>query len=324
MTERISDLKRNLQKGIPYYGMDDEVDREALAQHVAAAQETTIAAHEALQQAIQEGRVVFLDGDKPGEEKMYVTFPDKDGKPCLFAWDPGNPATDIGIRTVNPEYKGTVNPTTIFHADSQAERDFLTRGAPLEAIEAIAAMTRFNQFILREIAKPYLSKIALAFGQDPGQYLDLFVPNNKRPRTLTRAILYHLNAPAEQRPVGPDGESLLIKAHNDKGSYTIDGAQSSPGLQYRVDDEWHEAETRIACFRGAADDYLPEVTPPTTHRAVFRPELQAEPSPELAKRGIARIAIPTFISPSVDGARVVKAGSVETHPEGSVSSAVLL
>lgn len=315
MSERIATVKKNIEKGIPYYGMDDAVDKEALAARTTAAKEASLAAHEALLQAYQEGRVVFLDGDKPGEEKMYITFADKQGRPCLFAWDEGNPATDIGIRSVNPEYSGTVNPTTIIHADTQAERDFLERDAPFEAVEAIGTLSRLNQFVLSKVAQPYLRQIAVAFDQDPDEYSEIFVPRQRRARTLTRAILYHLNALPTHRPVGSDGKPLLIKEHNDKSSFTIDVEQSSPGLQYHVDGEWRDADTRIACFRGAADSYLPVTTPPTLHRAVFRPEVQTAPSPELTKRGIARIAIPTFISPSTEGARVVEAGSLETHPE---------
>ncbi len=318
----MSELRTKLLEGVPYYGMDELVSKtelEAKGRHV---EEATAAAHEALYSGYREGNpriVVFNDSDSE-LKSQYISFRDAEGKHCYGPWDAQNPATDIGGRGANPDFEGVLNPTTVFHADMGALIDYQRRGAPPELLDALDAVVLFNNFIVTRVAKPYLAQVAEAFGKNPAAYIAKFYPENKRSRTLTRAILYHLDAPDGMRPVSKlDGAQLLIKEHSDKSSYTIDSRQTSAGLQYFVDGIWRDAQTEIACFRGTADDELTadgqgSCTPPTVHRAIVREDLSTVASPALTSKGIARIALPTFISLSTHGARVVQANSAETHP----------
>ena len=317
-------LRTNLLNGEPYYGMDTSVSKtelEAKGRHI---EEAASAAHEALYDAYHEGdpRVAVFDDPDNEETGQYISFKDAQGNPCYEPWDDKNPATDIGCRGANPDFKGVLNPTTVFHADKGTLDDFRRRGAPQELLEALDAVTLFNNFIIKKVAKPYLAQVAEAFGKNPAEYIEKFYPDERRARTLTRAILYHIDAPEGMRPVSRiDQAELLIKEHGDKSSYTIDALQTSPGLQYFVDGQWRDAKTDITCFRGTADDELEEsdtgrLTPPTVHRAIVREDLVASAPPTLIKRGIGRMALPTFISLSGETARAVQANSAETHPTG--------
>ena len=318
----MSELKTELLEGVPSYQMDDLVPKAELEQRVKYVEEAASAAHEALYLGFHEGnpRVVVFDDPDSEQTGQYISFKDKEGNPCYSPWDAQNPATDIGLRGANPHFGGVLNPTTVLHADSGAFYDYYHRQAPPEVLEALAAVVLFNNFIIKHIAIPYLEQVAEAFGKDPAIYVAKFYPENARARTLTRAILYHLDPPKGARPVSKlDGAELLIKEHSDKSSFTIDSRQTSKGLQYFVDGIWRDARTEVACFRGTADDELTEsgegsLTPPTVHRAIVREDLPSIVSPELAKKGIARIALPTFVGLSTKGARVVQANSIETHP----------
>jgi hypothetical protein len=318
----MSELRTELSEGVPSYRMDTLVPKAELEQRAKHVEEATSAAHEALFLGFHEGdpRVVVFDDPDSEQTGQYISFKDAQGNPCYGPWDAENPATDIGLRGANPRFEGMLNPTTVLHADSGAFYDYYHRQAPPEVLEALAAVVLFNNFIVKKVAIPYLEQIAEAFGRDPVAYVAKFYPEGRRARTLTRAILYHLNPPEGTRPVSKiDGAELLIKEHSDKSSFTIDSRQTSKGLQYFVDGIWRDARTEVACFRGTADDELTDtgkgsLTPPTVHRAIAREDLPSVVSPELAKKGLARIALPTFISLSTRGARVVQANSVETHP----------
>jgi hypothetical protein len=309
-------IRKNIEQGIPHTEIVDEVHTHELDVYIKDAEEAALIAHSTLYADLTDGnpRVVTLDGDK-GEKNMYVSYADRSGKPMFGPWNPENPATDIGIRSANPEYTGTVNPTTVIHADTLAPHDFRKMGAPTEVIDAITAIATLNEFVEQTIAKPYLAQVADAFNMDPDAYLGNFFAEerSRREQILTRVIMYHLVATPGQRPIGTDGTPLLIKEHVDKGSWTFDIHQTAPGLQYRTGEQWREASTDMAAFRGTADSYLPTKLPATLHRAVERPH---EPNARLRQAGIGRIAVPMFISPIHDDARIVRPGSAETHPTG--------
>lgn len=321
----MSELRTKLLEGVPTYHMDEFVSKDELERRARYVEEAASEAHEALYAGFHEGhpRVVVFDDPDSEQKGQYISFKDSAGNPCYGPWDARNPATDIGLRTVNPNFEGVLNPTTVVHADKHSFADYCERQAPPELLEALAAVVMFNNFIVKQVAKPYLAQVAEAFGKDPAVYIAKFYPEGQRSRTLTRAILYHLNASEGMRPVSRvDGAELLIKEHSDKSSYTIDSRQTSKGLQYFVDGIWRDAQTEIACFRGTADDELTENeqgsrTPSTVHRAIVREDLRKVASPTLTSKGIARIALPTFISLSTSNARVVQANSAETHPLGS-------
>lgn len=318
----MSELRTKLEEGVPYYGMDELVPKTELEAKGRGVEEAAGVAHEALYLGYAEGdpRVVVFNDPDSEDTGQYISFKDDQGNPCYVSWDPQNPATDIGIRGANPNFKGELNPTTILHADTLALIDYQRRRAPKELLDALDALALFNDFVVKEIAKPYLTRVAEAFGKRPENYVEKFFPDGRRARTLTRAILYHLDAPKGMRPISKiDDTELLIKEHSDKSSFTIDSRQTAEGLQYFVDGIWRDAETKIACFRGTADDELADdskgsLTPSTVHRAVVCEDLPAVTSPILARRGLVRIALPTFISPSTAGARVVQPNSTETHP----------
>lgn len=315
-------LKENLLTGSPYYGMDELVSRAELAQKGVAVEQAAAAAHRALYEGYQEKnpRVARFDDPDSSQTNQYISFKDAGGNICYDPWDAQNPATDIGIRGANPDFEGILNPTTVIHADAGALDDYRRRGAPKELVEALDAVRLFNGFIIRNVAIPYLQQVAEAFGKESDEYVGKFYPKHQRARTLTRAILYHLDAPDGMRPVSKiDGQPLLIKEHSDKSSFTIDALQSSAGLQYFVDGLWRDAGTEIACFRGTADDELTaddqaSLTPSTVHRAVMRQNSLDNTSVSLRASGIARIALPTFVSLTTSDARVVQANSAETHP----------
>lgn len=316
MSKELATIKSNLEQGIPDHSMDELVSKQELRLHTEGAKQGLLVAHAALHHAFKEGdpSVICFDGDK-GENDLYISYKDKYGNPTYAPWDAKNPATDIGLRAPNPNFEGVVNPMTIIHADSEAAKDFAERGAPKVVVDAIDAVAQLNKFMVDEAAIPYLRQVAESFGINPDEYVDIFFPKDgKRARTLTRIIGYHENTAPGQRPISKtDGRGLLIKEHNDKSSYTVDIEQSARGLQYFVNGEWKDADTRITSFRGAADDHLglEKQTPATFHRAVVGGE--GELPQEFTNKGIVRVAAPLFISPSVDGARVVRAGSSETH-----------
>ncbi len=324
----MSELRQKILEGVPYYGMDRSVPKAELERLGKGVEEATAAAHEALYlgHAERDPRVVVLDDAASEYTGQFITFADGEGRPCYGAWDAENAATDIGIRGVNPYFpfdqvppKERPNFITVVHGDMLAAMDYQRRRVPRHLVDALDAVALFNGFIVEQVAKPYLAQVAEAFGKDPEAYVAKFYPKDRRSRTLTRAILYHLNAPPGMRQVSQiDGAELLIKEHKDKCAYTIDALQSSPGLQYLVDGIWRDARTEIACFRSAGDDELAEtdkgsLTPPTFHRAVAREDLPSVVSPELARRGIARIALPVFVNLSTKGVRDVPASSDETH-----------
>jgi len=314
MNHNKQNLRTNIERGIPTTSIVDAATQHELDVYIKDAEEASLIAHSTLYDGFynrDSGVITFTDEkDKPGK---YISFKDKNGNPMFGPWNPEQPASDIGIRGANPEFNGIINPTTVIHADSLAVADFRRSGAPAEAVDAIAATAKLNEFVEEAIARPYLTDVANAFGLDPVEYLTNFfaAERGRREQILTRVIMYHLVAAPGQRPIGSDGTPLLIKEHVDKSSWTIDIHQTAPGLQHRVGKTWHDASTDVAAFRGAADSYLPSKLPATLHRAVTR---EYTPEARLSGAGIGRIAVPMFISPIHDNARIVKANSAETHP----------
>lgn len=308
------DLRKNIELGVPTTNITDDVVMHELQPYVKEAEEASLIAHAALYDGLRDGNpqvIIYTDDEK--EPGKYVSFKDRDGNPLFGPWNPDQPSTDIGIRGANPAFEGIVNPTTVVHADTLAVDDFRHNGAPTEVVDAIAAVARLNAYVEETVAMPYLADVARAFGVDPESYLDNFFASERgqREQILTRVIMYHLVAAPEQRPIGSDGTPLLIKEHTDKGSWTFDIHQTAPGLQYRVGKQWQDATTDIAAFRGTADSYLPMKLPATLHRAVVR---ELAPHERLNAVGIGRIAVPMFVSPIHENARIVKPNSAETHP----------
>lgn len=301
-------LKQNLREGIPSTHMDTQVshsEKESLAKGV---EEACLELHRLMYEWVEEKdprAIVFTDeASEPGK---YVSVVDRYGAPSFGTFVEGNNATDIGVRGVNPAFEGVINPTTVVHADEYAAQDYQERGAPKELVEALDAVRLFNGFIVREVVKPYLTQVAEAFGMNPAEYVQHFFPEGFRANTLTRVIQYHLKSREGMRPVGEvDGVPLLIKQHNDKSSYTIDSVQTSSGLQYYnvKTQEWEAADTKVACFRGSAESFLPERIPPTAHRVVFEEGLEDTAAEYLRNVGIGRLAIPTFVCPTASGDRV--------------------
>lgn len=309
------ELRNNIEQAVPVTNLVDETTQHELDVYVKEAQEASLVAHSSLYEGLNDGDprvVVFTDDEtEPGK---YVSFRGNDGEPLFGPWNPQNPASDIGIRGANPNFAGVINPTTVIHADTHAAKDFEKKGAPTEVVDALAAVGKLNDFVKEAIAKPHLANVARAFNVDATAYMANFLASERvrREQILTRVIMYHLVATPGQRPVGSDGTPLLIKEHVDKSSWTIDIAQTSPDLQHRVGKQWHDASTDVTAFRGTADSYLPvKNLPATLHRAVVH---EHTPGSRLSTAGIGRIAMPMFISPIHDNARIVQSNSAETHP----------
>lgn len=311
------ELKGNLEQGVPTVGIVDDITKHDLDVFVKDAEEASLIAHKALYDGYMDedpGVMSFTDeADKPDK---YISFADRNGKPMFGPWNPEQPASDIGIRGANPNFDGIINPTTVIHADTLALQEFMENGAPQEVVDAIAAVAKLNAFVEEVIAKPYLARVGEAYGINHRRYLANFFASERgrREQILTRVIMYHLVATPGQRPIGSDGTPLLIKEHVDKSSWTIDIHQTAPGLQHRAKKQWHDASTEVATFRGSADSYLPARLPATLHRAVMR---EHTPSDRLREVGIGRIAVPMFISPIHENARIVQPNSAETHPTES-------
>jgi hypothetical protein len=307
-------IRETFELGQPYYGIDDSVSKTKLKMLVEGAEQASLAVHDALYHGHLP--VVVFDDVHSQEKDKFISLCDKDSKPCYGRWDEDYPATDIGLRGINLNFKGTASPTTIIHADSLAPSEFGAKGAPKILIEALDAIAKLHDFVIQDMARPMFQQIAETYGVDPRPYIETFFPSDgRRMRSLTRAIMYHAEVLAEMRPVGNDDKPLLIKQHKDQSSFTIDNGQTSPGLEYLVDGEWVPAHTSVACFRGTADDNMKEEMKPTVHRVVYDEEIAKRVTKEMARVGIIRAAFPTFIASSIDGARAVKPSSPETHPE---------
>ncbi|MDO8336578.1 MAG: hypothetical protein Q7T74_07450 [Candidatus Saccharibacteria bacterium] len=294
-------LKQHLEVGKPFAMPIKASEQAAIVALGEVVEATSLEAHKQMYQAYERGdSSVTVFTDDPREPEKYISFVDRNGEPCYNEFVAGNSATDIGIRGVNPEFDGVINPTTVIHADKDAVHDFREKGAPQVVVKALDAARLFNNFIIERIARPYLRQVALENEVNPDEYLQHFYPFATRPHTLTRVIMYHIDAKDGMRPVGEtDGVPLLIKQHNDKSAYTIDSVQTSSGLQYYDLEtrEWVNAGTEVACFRGSAESFLPTAPPPTAHRVVFEEDLREKASPRLLKAKVGRMAIPTFICP---------------------------
>jgi hypothetical protein len=307
-------LRHNIETGTPTDQIVDDVTKHELSIYIKDAEEASLIAHGALSEGYDNNdpRVIQFTDD-PDQPNKYLSFADRDGQPLFGPWDPDRPASDIGIRSASPDFDGIVNPTTVIHADMPAIEEFRQKGAPQEVIDAIATVAKLNEFVIDTIARPYLAAVATVYDIDPAEYQANFFRNERqrREQILTRVIMYHTTSAPGQRPIGSDGTPLLIKEHVDKSSWTIDLHQTSPGLQYRVGKQWQDASTDIAAFRGTADSYLPTRLPATLHRAINK---EHAPDSRLSAVGIGRIAVPMFISPIHEDARVVSSHSAETHP----------
>lgn len=307
-------VKYNVERGIPHIDLVDDIAAHELEVYVKDAEEASLIAHSALYDGFERGDANIISfTDQADQPDKYLSFRGRDGQPLFGPWNPEQPTSDIGIRGANPNFHGVVNPTTVIHADTLAAQDFHENGAPSAATDAIAAVAKLNTYVEETVAKPYLVAVGRAFGIDPETYLANFFARERarREQILTRVIMYHLMAAPGQRPTGSDGTPLLIKEHVDKSSWTIDIHQTGPGLQYRVEKTWQDAGMQTAAFRGAADSYLGVKTPATLHRAVER---EHAPSERQRRVGIGRIAMPMFISPIHEDARIVQSNSAETHP----------
>ena len=295
-------LRQNLEQGIPQVIDTEDIPVNTMRRYAKGVEQSCLELHKLLYWGLADNNPnVIVFTDDPDEPDKYVSLTDKHNNPCYSTFTEGNSATDIGVRGVNPSFEGVINPTTVVHADVEALQDFTDRGAPAALLEAMDAVRLFNGFISREIVKPYLRKVAEIFEMNPDEYMTHFFPKGVRAHTLTRVIMYHLQAREGMRPVGEtDGVPLLIKQHNDKSSFTVDSVQTSSGLQYYnvQKRQWENAGTEIACFRGSADSFLPEHVPPTAHRVVFEEGLAEKAAPHLVEAGIGRIAVPTFVSPT--------------------------
>ncbi len=308
------ELRKNIEQGIPTADIMDSTLASDLSLYVKNAEAVSLIAHKTLHDHFHnQSPLVTAYSDDENEPDKYISFLGRDNNPLFGPWNPERPASDIGIRSANPHYEGIVNPTTVIHADSHALEEFQINGAPSEVVDAIAAIATLNAFVEEAVAKPYLAAVAKSFGINPDVYLKNFFSHERtrREQILTRVIMYHLVAAPGKRPVGTDGTPLLIREHVDKSSWTIDIHQTAPGLQHRVGQTWHDASTDIAAFRGTADSYLPARLPATLHRAV----MHEHDTPQYMRNvGIGRIAVPMFISPIHENARIVESNSVETHP----------
>lgn len=312
-------LQNALEHGIPYYGMHESIPHQALGIRIAGAEEACTAVHAALlaDYASKQPNVHRFGDTYSGEDGKYISYVDGAGQPLYRQWDSHRPASDIGVRSICPDFIGQANRTTIFHADHKTVEDFVEQGAPKHVIEALDALSLLNRFAISQVVLPYLSEIAQLYHIEPKSYIKRFYPIGKRALTLTRAILYRDTNTNEERHVGSDGEPLLIREHYDQSSYTVDIKQTSPGLQYLVDGVWRDAKTDVAVFRGAGEDFLPNPTPGALHRAVIREDQTTNRSLAMQSAGVRRIAYIAFISPSDDASRVVRPSSQETHPEAA-------
>ena len=305
-------LAHHLANGIPYNELSEWLHTTEFKQRIALAEETTLAAHDSLYErwAAGDPNVIEMDDHFSGEQAKYISFSDREGQPLYGQWDPANPATDIGLRGINPLYEGRANQTTIVHADNRTWQDFSERGAPPAVLEAVGAVSSLNKFVVAQVVMPFLGRVAELDGNNRSEYQRLFYPLDKRASTLTRAILYHKQSSRHPgQPVGSDGKPLHIREHVDQSSYSVDVYQSCPGLQYNVRGEWRDAGTDAAVFRGGGEDFRGRKAPAALHRVEDRHEQY-----ESVSATIARLAIVTFVSPSVEGVRIVQPSSVETHP----------
>lgn len=314
MSELKSTIKECFEEGRPYYGFDSLVPKSELHKRALNAIEASLWAHQELYEADRIDKTIQFDDEHSNEVAKYISLPDKYNQPCYGAWDPLNPATDIGLRGLNPRFKDSANATTIVHADNQAVDDFYHRGAPEVVIECLDATSKLNKFIISQVVSPMLQQIAEAYGENPNTYRKIFLPEDTRIRTLTRVILYHQSAFNMPRLTGSDGAELLIKEHCDRSSFTIDGYQSGPGLEYFEDERWHKAGTKLTCFRGTADDFMFGAMKATLHRAVKTVQPESATTELLNSFGIQRASVPTFVSASGENVRVVTPNSSETHP----------
>lgn len=297
-------LKQHLEIAKPFIVNQSESEQKEIDDLGQAAEEACSEAHRQLYEGFREGNPnVMVFTDDPKKPGKYISFADKEGDPCYREFVPGNSATDIGLRGVNPEFDGIINPTTVVHADMEAVDDLRDLGAPESVIDALDAVSMLNGHIIRNIVKPYLWQVAEEYGLKHKDFTEMFypgIPYNDRAHTVTRVIMYHLNAKEGVRPTGAiDGAPLRIGEHEDKSWGTVDCRQTSRGLQYQnlKTQEWEDAGTEVAIFRGSAQSFIPGNPPPTKHRVV----VLGEDSPKITdisatKDEIARIAIPTFLS----------------------------
>lgn len=305
-------LAHHLANGIPYSELSEWIHTTEFKLRISAAEETSVQAHDALYEAWADNapNVTQLDDAFSGEAGKYLSFTDAHGEALYGQWDPANPASDIGIRGINPLFTGRANQTTVIHADSLTWNDFRERGAPKEVLDAVGSVASLNKFVVAQVVMPFLGRVAELDNRDKRAYQELFYPLERRASTLTRAILYHKQRRDNPHQLfGSDGKPLHIREHVDQSSYSVDVYQSCPGLQYSVDGQWRNAGTDAAVFRGGGEDFRGRQAPAALHRVE-----DLHDTYESVSTTIARLAIVTFVSPSIDGIRMVRPSSSETHP----------
>ena len=318
-------LKHHLEHGIPYSDIDTSVHTPELDSAMQHAVWLGVQAHSGLQNEYDNlwSRQVHLsteDDPFSGEKSKYIVPKDGNGELLYRQWDSGNPATDIGIRMINPGFSGRANRNTILHADSEAEREFRKITTPAYIFDAMMALAALNKLVVARIAIPFLHRVAEIDGIPKDEYRNHFFPPNKRAHTLTRCIMYHTVTGNTLTPQGSDGAPLLIKEHCDQSSFTIDVHQTSSGLQYNIGGDWVDAGTEPAVFRGAAEDFRQQSTKPALHRVVETIENQYLSPEWMRNAGIGRVSLVTFIGPSDSDSRVVQPSSSQTHPTQHVAA----
>lgn len=301
-------IREQFERGIPYYGYDSTTPKPELAFLAQEAVEACLEAHSALYE--ERFPVVAFSDENSGEDDKYVSFADSFGNPLYTNWDPTHPSTDIGIRGLNPDFRGPANQTTVIHSDGYAAEEFARGGAPYVAIDALHAVGNLNRFVTEHIVRQMLTDLALAYDQEPSEYIEKFIPRDMRPRILTRAILNHA---VVSELVGGDGRPLRMKEHRDQSSFTVDTFQTGPGLEYLEEGIWKSARGRISCFPGQADDCLEGRSRGAIHRVVR--DCGVLPTSQMLDADIDRIAFPTFVMASGLHSRVIRPNSQDTHPD---------
>jgi hypothetical protein len=255
---------------------------------------------------------VIADPDSGANDK-YVTLSSPEGQDL---WVDGIGKNSGGIRGINLGYAGDGNRTTVMHVPATEELpEFLRRTQVSEQLKALQTLGRYA---FENYTRPYLMAIAEVYGVDQEGYLSNFGLEGR----IMRAILYHTITEfnVDNMPTSTDGSELplAIKEHNDKGAFTDDIYTTGGGLQYLSQGIWRSPpDSSVAIFPGAGDTMLSSELriEPVTHRVVHDPSWQSlnrdrgGPTPS-----VVRAAFPMFTNSTNEVAKIVIAGSADTHP----------
>ncbi|MBP7767386.1 hypothetical protein KA068_02610 [Candidatus Saccharibacteria bacterium] len=310
-------LEVSLRERMPFYSERIQPgDIEVQAKYAVI---SCIDAHNELYQSFYErgSREVGRFGDEfSGEDDKYISWLIAD-RLAFGQWKEGNPATDVGIRGINPEFDGSANQTTVIHANSAWSKLF--RNAPISTQRALEGVYDVARDVRNRLVLPYLAAIATIHGINEGEYVSHFFRDGITECSIARAILYHaVDTKVPQLAiVGNDGADLSIKEHCDQGAFTADIWTSGPGLQYlSPSGEWRNTEdTGIAIFPGAGEKHLgiESDLAGIVHRVVSIDKPGDLPS-NSKQRPLKRIALPYFISSLEDNVDPVMPSSAATHP----------